>query len=309
MRNPPNIVIEVIHIHGPLKGEIQEFPDGHITIGRHTSCAIRFPADHVNISRKHAEIIREGNQFKIIDLSTNGTFINGKKVKEAFLKNGDVVELAENGPKFSFFAKYVEGQVEHDAVIIENSEPQIIPEKVVQVSADYNTPNLYRTDEVVPVQPAIEPAVDPPKIQNVTVPLVIQYGPTIRTFKQVPVTIGKNSKCDLVIDHPAILDQHAQVFFYLNHYWIKDLTGQHLIRLNNKPIDLQSPLNPNDEISLSTQGPSFCFLGEGRLAELAQPAIGESPITHDGKDNNAGINETPAESVSNNFWEKFKKGF
>ena len=54
------------------------------------------------MSRKHAEIIREGNRFKLVDLSANGTFVNGKRVKEVYLKDGDVLTFAEGGPKVSF---------------------------------------------------------------------------------------------------------------------------------------------------------------------------------------------------------------
>jgi len=77
------IVAQLVHISGPLKGKIQEFSEPEIAIGRHPSCAVRFPADLVLISRNHARVIREGNTFKLVDSSTNGTFVNGKRVKEA----------------------------------------------------------------------------------------------------------------------------------------------------------------------------------------------------------------------------------
>lgn len=33
MKRPPVIVVQLIHIEGPLKGEIQEFPESAISIG------------------------------------------------------------------------------------------------------------------------------------------------------------------------------------------------------------------------------------------------------------------------------------
>ncbi|MGC8809211.1 MAG: FHA domain-containing protein, partial [bacterium] len=109
MIQPPVIVVQLIHILGPRKGEIQEFVDPVITIGRHPSCHVRFPADLTTVSRKHAEIIREGNQFKLVDHSTNGTYVNGKRVTETYLKNGDVLTFAEEGgPKVSFLTQVKE---------------------------------------------------------------------------------------------------------------------------------------------------------------------------------------------------------
>lgn len=116
MKNRPPIMVQLIHIEGPLKGEIQEFYDSEIYIGRHPSCLVCFPKDQALISRKHARIIREGNRFKLIDQSTNGTFVNGKKVNEIYLRDGDVLAISERGPKMSFLAKFVESRQ-----VIENS--------------------------------------------------------------------------------------------------------------------------------------------------------------------------------------------
>jgi pSer/pThr/pTyr-binding forkhead associated (FHA) protein len=256
MKRPPVIAVQLIHIFGPMKGQIQEFAGGKISIGRHSSCHLRFPADLTIVSRQHAEIVREGNQFKLVDHSANGTFVNGKKVKETFLKNGDVLAFAEGGPKVSFLTQ------------IKDSPPEaeVAPEPLQQEEPEKK---LIRPAVEKPVkpQPVMEEA---PKIsvQTVQIPLVIQYGPTIRSFKELPVTIGKSSKCGFVLMHPAILDQHAQIFFSENQYRIKDLTGQNMVRLNQRPVSFQAPLNPDDEISLSPQGPVFRFLGEGRLAEV-----------------------------------------
>ena len=91
-----------------MKGQIQEFAEGSILIGRHPSCHVRFPADVTVLSRTHAEIVRDGNQFRLVDKSTNGTFVNGKRITETFLKSGDVIAFAEGGPKVSFLTEVKE---------------------------------------------------------------------------------------------------------------------------------------------------------------------------------------------------------
>ena len=262
MKRAPAIVVQLVHIQGPLKGEIQEFSESAIFVGRDPSSHIHFPKDLTIISRKHAEIVREGNRFKLLDHSANGTFVNGKRVEDAYLKDGDVLMFAEGGPKVSFLTKMME------------AEPQIVsppppsPPKEPEVPLDEKPP-------VAQAQPEPSQA-EEISIQRVQVPLVIQYGPTLQSFKELPVTIGRNPNCAFTLDHPAILDHHAQIFFSQDEYWVKDLTGQKLILINGQPVHLQAPLNPNDTLDFSPQGPNFRFFDGGRLAEVDQPRPEES---------------------------------
>lgn len=266
MKGPPLIVVQLVHLHGPLRGEIQEFTAEVITIGRHPESHLRFPADLGIVSRKHAEIVREGNRFKLIDLSANGTFLNGKKVKEAYLKDGDVLTFAEGGPKVSFLSQMKEEPAEARPVSARPSHPPV-PEEPQRVAV--------REAPAPPPKPRMEEPTPVP-VQTVNMPVVFQYGPTLRSFKQLPITLGKHPNCQLTLEHPGILDMHAQIFFGLDQYWVKDLTGKGMVLVNGRPVGGQTALSANDLISLSSQGPVFRFLGEGRFAE-AEEAASESP--------------------------------
>ncbi|MDY6952597.1 MAG: FHA domain-containing protein [Thermodesulfobacteriota bacterium] len=255
MKRPPLIVVQLVHIQGPLKGEIQEFSEPVISVGRHPSSHVQFPKDLTLISRKHAEIVREGNRQKLIDHSTNGTFVNGKKVQERYLKDGDVVTFAEGGPKVSFLTKMVEGQAE-----MESPSPPPRPAKAPP-TPQYEE-SLVSEAESVPSQ---EQEI---LIHRVQVPLVIQYGPTLRSFKELPVTIGKDPGCGFILDHPGILGRHAEIFFSEDQYWVRDLTGQQLLSVNGQPVNLQAPLHPENRLAFTVQGPHFRFLAGGRLAEM-----------------------------------------
>jgi len=306
MKKPPSIIVQLIHLHGPMKGEIQEFSEGLISIGRLSSCSLRFPADMTSISRKHAEIRREGNQFKLTDTSANGTYLNGKRVTESFLKDGDVLEIAAGGPKVSFLTRVTEVAAENDSNRSYQETPLELSEEIPLANRDcFEAPQLPKTGNSDNPQPVSEP-VDIP-VQKTKAPFIIQFGPTIRSYKELPITIGKNPKCDFVLLHPAILDQHAQIFFSRNQYWIKDLSGRNLVLLNNKSFEFQAPLNLDDQISLSPQGPIFCFLGQGRLAEVAQPSLGVSPPSPAEKELSEKKNGPSQEKTSSNFWSKFKK--
>ena len=202
MKGPPVIIVRLIHISGPLKGEIQEFSETVISIGRHPSCRLCFPANLASVSRKHAEIIREGNQFKLIDHSVNGTFVNGKRVKEIYLKNGDVLEFSEGGPKTSFLTEVREGNTE-----IESFPPRPPtrekPKESFPAEPPKPEPKRYPEEKLYEAPPVrqepLEVSVQPTKVS-----LVIQYGPTIRSFKELPVTIGKSPRCEYILasSHP-----------------------------------------------------------------------------------------------------------
>jgi pSer/pThr/pTyr-binding forkhead associated (FHA) protein len=245
MAHIPNIIVQLIHIEGPLKGKEQEFSGNKIRIGRYPDFEVRYPKDYLIISKAHAEIVREGNRFKLIDTdSLNRTFIKGKEIHEAYLKSGDVIMLGEDGPKFSFLTRVGEGRP-----VYRERSPQRPPQRP-------------------PERPPQRPPQRPPEIEEQRIPLDIQYGPTIRSYKQLPITIGKSPRCDFTIDHMSVIDQHAQIFFREGQYYVKDLTGQNSVLINGQPVKLGKPLNPDNRLELSPHGPKFRFLSGGKLFEI-----------------------------------------
>jgi pSer/pThr/pTyr-binding forkhead associated (FHA) protein len=69
-------------------GEFPLYPDREILVGRSSDLDMVLVEDMV--SRKHAKISISGDQIFIQDLgSTNGSFVNGEKIRRARLKEGD----------------------------------------------------------------------------------------------------------------------------------------------------------------------------------------------------------------------------
>jgi pSer/pThr/pTyr-binding forkhead associated (FHA) protein len=261
-----------------MKGQIQEFSESTITIGRQADCSVQFPKDMTTISRLHADIERDGNRFKLTDKSANGTFVNGKKITETYLKDGDVIMFTEGGPKVSFLAEITETTAEAAPVTAPQPPKQ---EPVITQPAASQEP-LVLTPVPEAQKPAfIPPAPEPPRAaleppmqaafdssqEKVQVPLMIQFGPALRSYKELPVTIGKSPSNDFVIAHPNILGNHAQIVFSQGAYRIRDLTGKNLIKVNGRTIEYETSLAADDVIYLSPNGPALRFLGEGRLAE------------------------------------------
>ncbi len=320
MARPPVIVVQLIHIQGPLKGEIQEFALPSISIGRHPSCDLRFPADLTVISRKHAEIVREGNLFKLVDHSTNGTFVNGKRITEAVLKGGDVLEFSEGGPKVSFLTE-VRDTAPEPVPRPEPAAPPPPPPPVPQAPVPPEPrraavpppepppprPAAVSRPAAPPAPPSYAPAPSEGPPPAAKVPLVIQYGPMLKSYREVPVTIGRHPRCQFAIDHPAILDQHAQIYFQNEQYWVKDLTGQRLVEINRQPVGNQAPLAPNDLLALTPKGPMFRFLGQGRLAE-AEESPEETPPKGTPRPSDSAARPSPPEKDSKGgVFSRFRK--
>ena len=70
-----------------------------VVIGRLPECEVVL--SDPNVSRRHAEVRRRGNEFLVIDLgSTNGTRVNGAGVRERVLVDGDEISLGSTRIRF-----------------------------------------------------------------------------------------------------------------------------------------------------------------------------------------------------------------
>jgi len=80
---------------GRFDGKELRFPlfKDRLTIGRTHQNDIQLKSEHV--SRRHAVIVIEGDVTRVIDWgSKNGVYVNSRRIKEHFLKNGDVVGVS-----------------------------------------------------------------------------------------------------------------------------------------------------------------------------------------------------------------------
>ena len=98
------------HTAGSKTNQVEEFDfkKNELSIGRVAGSDIQFdPEQEVIVSREHGKIVKESTdppRFSIVDNnSRNGIFVNKTRVKGAApLNPGDIVQLGNNGPVFSF---------------------------------------------------------------------------------------------------------------------------------------------------------------------------------------------------------------
>ncbi len=86
-------------LHGPLAGRQFTFGE-NVVIGRGTYCDIRI--EDSTVSRRHAEIVRDGDRWSLVDLgSANGTSCDGRTLSApTLLDDGATMMFGEVGARF-----------------------------------------------------------------------------------------------------------------------------------------------------------------------------------------------------------------
>jgi membrane-bound lytic murein transglycosylase D len=103
----------IVPVSGSWEGgnEAIELREGRIGLGRGPKNDIVVGRTHGSpVSSEHAEIRFRSGICEIEDLgSTNGTFVNGQKIRATRLNPGDQIQLGKDGPVFEF--RWKEGKV------------------------------------------------------------------------------------------------------------------------------------------------------------------------------------------------------
>ena len=92
---PPALVV----VYGSTLGKAYYLQQPEQIIGRAVTSDIQIEED--SISRKHARLTVDQNVTSVIDLvSTNGIFVNGHRVAQVILKDGDRLQIGETVFKY-----------------------------------------------------------------------------------------------------------------------------------------------------------------------------------------------------------------
>lgn len=83
----------ILFLSGPLVGKLHQLNEGETILGRAQDSTIA--VEDNRISRHHIAIILQNGETVLKDLgSTNGTFVNGKRIQSTILKDGDKIQLS-----------------------------------------------------------------------------------------------------------------------------------------------------------------------------------------------------------------------
>jgi hypothetical protein len=84
----------VVRSGGGMAGQTFHPSEDRTLIGRSPECDVFL--DDVTVSRRHAELQRDGDTFTIRDLgSLNGTYVNRRRIESVILENDDEVQIGK----------------------------------------------------------------------------------------------------------------------------------------------------------------------------------------------------------------------
>ena len=92
-------MITLFLLHPLKQTPIQVWPfenESVIRIGRSTDNDVVLYS--AVVSRRHVELRKVGNNWDIVNLGTNGTYLEGKRIEKVAVEDGTVIRLARSGP-------------------------------------------------------------------------------------------------------------------------------------------------------------------------------------------------------------------
>lgn len=116
--------------------------------------------------------------------------------------------------------------------------------------------------------------------------LVVRQGPVSQPEFQLgvqPITIGRESGNDIVVNDPEVSRRHAQITFQGGRFLVEDLGSTNGTFVNSRRISMATPLNNNDTIDIS-DSVKITYYGPGDdagatvieqpLDQIATPTVG-----------------------------------
>jgi pSer/pThr/pTyr-binding forkhead associated (FHA) protein len=203
-----------------------------ITIGRDHANYIAL--DGRTVSRKHMEILQEGNQFFIRDLkSNNGTNLNGKAIaanEKALLRTGDLIQVEDFDLQFTLPTTDEVKEV-YEVTDTDLLEVKMV-KKLLKAMDRENAPSLE-----------------------------VLEGPQAGLLfaleeKNQDVVMGRDPACEFMIDSIVISRKHARIEKRFDTVIIHDLDSKNGTFVNRERVK-EKRLQDGDIIHLGTLALSF----------------------------------------------------
>lgn len=191
--------------------------------------------DNYAVSGTHAAILKDGNRYVLKDAnSKNGTFLNGLTVRQATLKNGDIITIGK-----------------HTLVFLDRGRPRPRPNqgglKTSALPGDPGPDHTMFMDTEMYRRMLAESG-DIPEVPSALAFVAFLAGGSGRyDLSKSLVTIGRSRRCDIVLggfwaflagDPAAVISKTPQ------HYYISGVGGWVKPKVNGRTI--RGPIRLND---------------------------------------------------------------
>ncbi len=190
------------------KNDVQiPLPSDRCIIGRNADCDVRLP--DASVSNHHLEIVRIKDRYYIEDLySTNGTYLNKRRVMRAEVHDGDIIDLGRQRLKVQLHAS---GDDDDDEVANEGTSAPADAQAEQDPQSVQST--LLKNVLSSPSRSSIVRAVARSTVSDETQRAVRQLEQSVRKRRsrsaELPVAIlrlltGKDPVESVVLDRPTI---------------------------------------------------------------------------------------------------------
>ena len=134
----------LVILSGSLAGTTIELREGRNSLGRTPENDLAIPEEA--ISRHHCDLWINGDQLRVQDLrSKNGTFLRGRRVRTAELKDGDVLILGDIAVRLE--TPPPEVRIPEREPVIEEAEPALLEDGQPACLHHPDIPAVYVCDQ------------------------------------------------------------------------------------------------------------------------------------------------------------------
>jgi pSer/pThr/pTyr-binding forkhead associated (FHA) protein len=228
-----------------------------VTIGRDAGCDVVVPSPEV--SRKHAELVPGAGGYAVSDLSTNGVFVNGQRVKGATtLARGDVIRVGTE--EFRFYADPPKPPPERPSGSITPGELPPLPKTARTSTPVPGMPVVGRPEASTPVAPLAQavpsasqssgaaPTVGDPArdTRPVLATLEIMNEGAMKGTRfelRAPLThVGRGAHNDIVLPDDTVSDSHAKIQRREGGWFVVDMGSSNGTYASGQRIAGEAPL-------------------------------------------------------------------
>lgn len=226
-----------------------------VTIGREEGSAIRLTER--NVSRKHATLRRQEDEFQLVDTSRYGTRVNGARIRgETQLIEQDVIRIGD------YELRLEQQDAVTPAVGPDSDTLQGVPP---EEGATWQEDAITSVGEVAIVDGSR--SAERPRLVIVSSHLA---GTTL-TLGSDAMKVGRTRDNDLIIDHRSISRHHAQITWRGGEATVTDLASANGIKVNGEACD-EAILRRGDFLQLGHVRLRYIAPGETFVFETAHGA-------------------------------------
>lgn len=210
-----------------------------VWLGRDPSCEVIFDANAATVSRKHAEIKIQGNDYILVDNNSfNGTLVNEQRISVPTpLYNGDEIQLGVGGPILKFNSPSRKPPAGSSLAGQRSFEAS----QIAMPIAEADSPKTIVLSKGASSSPRIEPgAASEPQLL-----MTVSFG------QKNELSIGRDETNDISLDGLQISKRHARLIRSGGGVIIDDLGSTNGVYVNGNRISRQA-LNAGESAMIGT---------------------------------------------------------